>query len=69
MVREAIHIEGSKAGRGMDSVFQRELNDGEHRAPSPWRLNTNTVKNIADDAINSLSLTIGLRISRCGHVR
>ena len=53
----------------MDSVFQRELNDGEHRAPSPWRPRTKTTKNIADDAINSLNLIIGLRMIRCGHVQ
>ena len=53
----------------MNSVVQRKLNDREHRAPSLRRLGTNTAKNIADDAINSLSLNIGLRMVRCGHVQ
>ena len=53
----------------MNSVVQRKLNDREHRAPSRRQLSTNTLKNIADDAINSLSLTVGVRMIRSGHVQ
>ena len=68
-VREAIHIEGGKAGRGMNSVVQRKLNDRKHRAPRLRLNSTKTAKNIGDDAIYSLSLTVGLRMICCGHVQ
>ena len=52
----------------MNSVVQRKLNGREHRAPSLRRLSTMPTKNVANDAINSLSLNIGRRMIRCGHV-
>ena len=53
----------------MNSVVQRKLNHREDRAPSLRRLSTNTAKNVDNNAINSLSLTIDLRMIRCGHVQ
>ena len=66
---EAVHMEWRESCRGMDSVNQRKCNVREHQTPSPWRLSSNTVKHITKDSINSLSLTICLRIILCGHVQ
>ena len=53
----------------MNSVVQRKLSVREHRASSLRRISTNTAKNVTNDAINSLSLTIGQRMILCGHVQ
>ena len=55
--------------KSMDGVIQCKLNDREHRTPTPRRISTYAAKNIFNDANNALSLTIGLRVIRRGHVQ
>ena len=51
----------------MNSVVQRKLNNREHGAPTLRHISANTAQNVINDAINTLSLPIGLRMIRCGH--
>ena len=51
----------------MNGFVQRKFNDRGHRAPSLRRRSTTNY--MADEAINSLSLVIDLRVLRCGHVQ
>ena len=66
---ETVYVERGVACRGMNSVVQRKFNNREHGASTHRRISANTAQNIINDAINTLSLTIGLRMILYGHVQ
>ncbi|KAG2759085.1 hypothetical protein Pcac1_g28848 [Phytophthora cactorum] len=45
------------------------LNEWEHLAPAPWRISAHASEDVLHNAIHAFSLTIGLRMIRCGHVQ
>lgn len=66
---DVVHIEWSKACRDMYSIVKIELNNRKHSAPSRTPFGTDDTEYMRNYAMNSLYLTINLRMIRIGHVQ
>ncbi|KAG3056107.1 hypothetical protein PI125_g25615 [Phytophthora idaei] len=51
----------------MHCIVQCKLNEWEHLAAAPWRLSAHASEDDLHNAIYAFNLTIGLRMTRCGH--